>query len=52
MFLRAVGRGKGSHVEVEAEIVHVAEFRDGKFTRLHAYGDREQALAAVSSAVE
>ena len=52
VFLRAVGRGKGSHVEVEAEIVHVAEFRDGKFTRLHAYGDREQALAAVSSAVE
>jgi ketosteroid isomerase-like protein len=47
VFLRAVGRGRGSHVEVEAEIVHVAEFRDGKFTRLEGFGDREQALKAL-----
>jgi ketosteroid isomerase-like protein len=47
VFLRAIGRGRGSHVEVEAEIVHVAEFRDGKFTRLEGFGDREQALKAL-----
>jgi hypothetical protein len=34
-------------VEVEAEIVHVADFRDGKFTRLEGFGDREQALKAL-----
>jgi ketosteroid isomerase-like protein len=47
VFLLATGRGRGSHVEVEAEIVHVAEFRDGKFTRLQGFGDREQALKAL-----
>jgi uncharacterized protein len=47
VFLKAIGRGRGSHVEVEAEIVHVAEFRDGKFTRLDGFGDREQALKAL-----
>jgi ketosteroid isomerase-like protein len=49
IFLRAVGRGRGSHVEVAAEIVHVAEFRDGKFIRLEGFGDREQALAALEA---
>jgi ketosteroid isomerase-like protein len=49
IFLRAVGRGRGSHVEVAAEIVHVAEFRDGKFIRLDGFGDREQALAALEA---
>jgi uncharacterized protein len=48
VFLRATGRGRGSHVEVEAEIVHVAEFHDGKFTRLDGFGDREQALKALN----
>jgi ketosteroid isomerase-like protein len=47
VFLRAVGRGRGSQVQVEAEIVHVAEFRDGKFTRLDGFADREQALEAL-----
>jgi ketosteroid isomerase-like protein len=47
VFLKATGKGRGSHVEVEAEIVHVAEFRDGKFTKLQGFGDREQALKAL-----
>lgn len=47
VFLRAVGRGRGSHVQVEAEIVHVAHFRDGKVARLEGFGDREQALKAL-----
>jgi ketosteroid isomerase-like protein len=47
VFLRAIGRGRGSHVEVEAELVHVAEFRDGKVARLEGFGDREQALKAL-----
>jgi ketosteroid isomerase-like protein len=45
--LRAIGRGHGSQLEVEAEIIHVADFQDGKFTRLRGFGDREQALKAV-----
>jgi ketosteroid isomerase-like protein len=45
--LRAIARGRDSHVPVEAEIVHVAEFRDDKFTRLEGFGDREQALEAL-----
>jgi hypothetical protein len=47
IFLKAVGRGRGSQLEVEAEIVHVAEFHDGRFTRLRGFGDRGQALKAV-----
>jgi uncharacterized protein len=47
VFLKAIGRGSGSHVEVEAELVHVAEFRNGKVTRLEGFGDREQALKAL-----
>jgi ketosteroid isomerase-like protein len=50
VFLRAIGRGRGSQVEVEAELVHVAEFRDGKVTRLEGFGDREQALKAIGRA--
>jgi ketosteroid isomerase-like protein len=45
--LRAIGRGRGSHAQVEAEIVHVARYRDGKFTRLDGFGDREEALEAL-----
>jgi ketosteroid isomerase-like protein len=47
IFLKAVGRGRGSQLEVEAEIVHVADFHDGKFTRLRGFGDRDQAMKAV-----
>jgi uncharacterized protein len=47
VFLKAIGRGSGSHVEVEAELVHVAEFQNGKVTRLEGFGDREQALKAL-----
>ena len=49
VFLRAIGRGQGSHVEVEAELVHVAEFRDGKVTRLEGFGDRDEALKAIDA---
>jgi ketosteroid isomerase-like protein len=49
IFLRAIGRGRGSQVQVEAEIVHVAEYRDGRFTRLEGFGDREQALSALEA---
>jgi len=51
VFLRATGRGRGSHAEVEAEIVHVAEFQGGKFTRLEGFADREQALKALNRGV-
>jgi ketosteroid isomerase-like protein len=42
--LRAVGVGKGSHAEVEARILHLLEFEDGKAIRLRGYGDRGKAL--------
>ncbi len=45
--LRAVGLGKGSHVEVDARIWHVIELADGKIFRLRGFGDRGEALRAA-----
>ena len=47
VFVRAVGRGHGSHVQVEAEITHVAEFRDGKVIVLRGFSDRKKALESI-----
>jgi ketosteroid isomerase-like protein len=45
--LRAVGVGKGSHIEVDARIWHVIELADGKIFRLRGFGDRGEALRAA-----
>jgi ketosteroid isomerase-like protein len=45
--LRAVGVGKGSHIEVDAHIWHVIELADGKVYRLRGFGDRGEALRAA-----
>ena len=45
--LRAVGTGRGSHAEVEAQIVHVIELREGKVLNLQGYDDRDAALRAA-----
>jgi ketosteroid isomerase-like protein len=46
---RQRGRGKGSGVEVEQLGVYLFTVRDGRAVRLHLYGDRESALAAIRS---
>jgi ketosteroid isomerase-like protein len=45
--LRAVGLGKGSHIEVDAHIWHVIELAEGKVYRLRGFGDRAEALRAA-----
>ena len=47
VFVRARGEGSGSRALVEARIVHVASFRDGKIVRLDSYADRETAVQAL-----
>lgn len=42
--MRAVGVGKGSHIEIDAHIWHVIELADGKIYRLRGFGDRAEAL--------
>jgi ketosteroid isomerase-like protein len=46
-FVRVCGRGKGSGVEVEAKIVHVYTFRDGKVASVESYEDRDEAMRTV-----
>jgi uncharacterized protein len=48
--LRAVGVGKGSHAKVDAQILHLIEFDEGKAIRLQGYSDRSQALRAAGIA--
>jgi ketosteroid isomerase-like protein len=46
--LRYYGRGKGSGLELDAEMYHqVATFRDGRMARLDYYGSWPEALEAV-----
>jgi ketosteroid isomerase-like protein len=44
---RQVGRGKGSGVEVEADIAFVLTVRQGVFTRWRMFTSREEALEAA-----
>lgn len=45
---RELRRGKGSGVEVEAEIAILAELRDGRVTRIQGYMDRGAAIEAAT----
>ena len=47
VLLRVHTRGKGSGVEVEAQITNVWTVRDGKAVRLAVYNDKAEALEAV-----
>jgi ketosteroid isomerase-like protein len=47
VFLRFVAIGKGSGVEVVANMAHLATIRDRKIVRWEMYGDREKALKAA-----
>jgi uncharacterized protein len=47
VFVRVLGRGKGSGVETELRTVHVVTLRDGKIWRNRTYRDADDALEAV-----
>jgi len=47
VFVRALGRGRGSGAEMDNRIAHVWTFRDGKATRMVAYEEQAEALEAV-----
>jgi uncharacterized protein len=42
------GKGQGSGVTVEMEVFYLNEIVDGKFTLLHLYPDREQAMRVAA----
>jgi ketosteroid isomerase-like protein len=47
VFVRFRGKGRGSGAEVERQVAHVYEFRDGKIVGFDFYWDREEALNVV-----
>ena len=46
-WVRFVGRGAASGIEVEMELAHVCTIRDGKTARVVEYSERSDALAAL-----
>jgi uncharacterized protein len=50
LFIHLEARGKGSGIEVDSRYAHLWELRDGRGTRVDAYYDRDQALAALQAA--
>ena len=44
VYLRYVGRARGSSADIEAVMAHVLTFRDGKVIRLRQFFDRAKAL--------
>src|SRR5437588_9062713 len=47
VFLRLIGKGRHSGIEVEMSVIDVLNFRDAKVTRHRLYADRAEALEAV-----
>jgi ketosteroid isomerase-like protein len=43
----AHARGRASGASIETRVAQLFTLRDGKITRIHAYSDREAALAAL-----
>lgn len=50
VLLRMRARVRDSEAELDAQIAHVWEFRNGRAVRWGVYGDRAEALRAVSAA--
>jgi ketosteroid isomerase-like protein len=50
LFIHLEARGQGSGIEVNSRYAHLWQLGDGKWTRVDAYYDREQALAALRAA--
>jgi ketosteroid isomerase-like protein len=47
LFIHLEARGKGSGIEVDSRYAHLWQLSEGKGSRVDAYYDREQALAAL-----
>jgi uncharacterized protein len=50
LFIHLEASGKGSGIEVDSRYAHLWQLRDGRGTRVDAYYDRDQALAALQAA--
>jgi hypothetical protein len=50
LFIHLEASGKGSGIEVDSRYAHLWQLRDGRGSRVDAYYDREQALAALRAA--
>ena len=50
LFIHLDARGKGSGIEVNSRYAHLWSLRDGRGSRVDAYYDRDQALAALQAA--
>ena len=49
VFVKMVGRGSGSAINVEMENAHVWTMRDGRAAAIRAYSDRERALREATA---
>jgi ketosteroid isomerase-like protein len=47
VFLKALGRGRGSGVDVEREMAHVWTFSEGRVIRHRSFGSPDEALEAM-----
>jgi ketosteroid isomerase-like protein len=47
LLLRLQAQGKGSGVEIDAEVANVVHIRDGRIARLEMFWDRDAAIAAA-----
>jgi ketosteroid isomerase-like protein len=52
LLIRLLARGKGSGVDIDAEVANVVNMRDGRIARLEMFWDREAALHAAGAPAE
>ena len=51
LLIRLHARGKGSGMDIDAEVANVVHLRDGRIVRLEMFWDRELALRAAGAQV-
>jgi len=49
LLIRLQGRGKGSGMEIDAEVANLVRMRDGRIAHLEMHWDREAALTAAGA---
>ncbi len=49
LLIRLQARGKGSGMDIDAEVANVVNLRDGRIVRLEMFWDRETALCAAGA---
>jgi ketosteroid isomerase-like protein len=52
LLMRLQARGKGSGVDIDAQVANVVNMRDGRIARLEMFWDREAALRAAGAQAE